>query len=151
MRLWIRLKLSLSHVFCNNINSTFQPEMIYDSFLPSSLPVSRELLLLAVLSAAGGQGGKKISENPGRDQRSRTLLCQLSSCAWSRLAGMELWPKGGKDPAGGDVVCESAALSFWCSSTAVSIATAWSRVLAASRWTSSKGLDLHKPSSPQTK
>lgn len=64
--------------------------MIYDSFLPSSLPVSRELLLLAVLSAAGGQGGKKISENPGRDQRSRTLLCQLSSCALSRLAGMEL-------------------------------------------------------------
>lgn len=72
---------------------SFQLKKIYDSFLPSSLPFRCEILLLTVRSAAVGQRGK-ISEKPGRGQRSRTVLCQLSSCAWSQLTELELWLEG---------------------------------------------------------
>lgn len=67
---------------------SFQLEMIHDSFLPS-LPFSYEILMLTVCSAAVGQGGK-VSKKPGCDQHSRTVRCQLSSCAWSQLTEMEL-------------------------------------------------------------
>lgn len=67
---------------------SFQLEMIYDSFLPSSHPFRWEILLLTVHSAAVGQRGKTVkildvSSTAGRFSASFLPVPGASALRWN--------------------------------------------------------------------